>query len=174
MPLCLNVGSGQRPFKSVGEYQWVNIDINPKWQPDIVADASKLEMFADNSVDLIVSHHQAEHLTLGESQAMFQECCRVLHPSGRMLVFVPDLFQLVRAWTQGRISDYIFCVNLHGAFMDDLADIHKWSFTRKTLAEHITKSGNWAWIRPFEWDEIPGANLAKDWWVLGVEAVKQK
>lgn len=164
----LNVGSGQRKFAD----DFVNIDVNPKWEPDIIADATHLPMYADGSVDLIVLHHCVEHMTLGQSQQCFTEAWRVLRPGGSLLVFVPDLTALVQAWTHGKIDDYIFCVNLHGAFMDSEADIHRWSFTQQSLKKHIQKSAGWQRVKPFDWREIAGASIAKDFWIQGAEAIK--
>lgn len=166
--ICINSGSGQRPFKK----PFVNVDVNPRWRPDIVADCASMPMIESNSVDLIVFHHCAEHMTLGQSQAAFAEAHRVLVPGGSMLVFVPDLRALTHAWISGRISDYIFCVNLHGAYMNDEADIHRWSFTYQTLFEHVGKAAKWSQRGAFDWRPIPGADLARDWWILDFEARK--
>jgi len=167
-PIKLNCASGQRPFGD----GWTNIDCNPKWNPDVVADCTSMPMFEDNSAEIIVSHHGAEHLTLGQSEAFFREAHRILMPGGSLLVFVPDLAALTHAWVEGRISDYIFCVNLHGAYMDNEADFHRWSFTKKSLTEHLKKAAPWRLVLPFGWRSIPGADLAKDWWVLAMEAIK--
>ncbi len=166
--LRLNIGSGQRKFQK----PWLNVDVNPKWRPDVVASGESMPMFEDGSADVIVLHHCAEHMTLGQSQAAFTEAWRVLCPGGSLLVFVPDLQALTHAWIQGRITDYIFCVNLHGAYMDDEADIHRWSFTARTLTEHLHKAAQWRGVVPFNWRVMPGADIARDWWILGLEAIK--
>lgn len=163
----LNVGSGQRKFGG----DFVNIDINQKWEPDVVADAVNLP-YEDNSVDMIVLHHCAEHMTLGHSAQCFAEAFRVLKTGGSMLVFVPDLATLVHAWMISRIDDYIFAVNLHGAFMNSEADIHRWSFTTQALKKHIQKSADWQKVKPFDWRQIENADIAKDFWIQGAEAVK--
>jgi SAM-dependent methyltransferase len=151
----------------------VNVDINPRWKPDIVADCASMPMFADGSAELIVAHHQAEHMPLDGSKTFFTECHRILAPDASLLIFVPDLTALVKAWSESRISDYIFCVNLHGAFMGADADIHKWSFTARTLKEHLLKSAPWSEVKPFDWRKIPGADIAgPDFWILAIEAVK--
>jgi len=164
----LNVGSGQRPFQK----PWTNVDINPKWSPDVVADGAHMPMFESNSADMIVLHHCAEHMTLDGSKAAFREANRILDVGGSLLVFVPDLRTIVAAWTTGRIDDYIFCVNLHGAYNGDEADIHRWSFTYHTLRTHVTNSAEWRSASPFDWRPIEGADIAKDWWILGMEAIK--
>lgn len=164
----LNVGSGQRKFGQ----GWTNIDINPRWTPDVVADGASMPMFADGSADLVVLHHSLEHLPLEHSKAAIKEASRILCPGGSLLIFVPNLRALVDGWIKGRISDYIFCVNIHGAYMGDDADVHRWSFTKESLKEHINRSAPWCSVLPFDWRIIPQAEIARDWWILAVEAIK--
>src|SRR5437667_12102837 len=79
---CLNLGSGQRPFPK----PWINIDIQPKWNPDIVADIRDLSQFENNSADLIVLWHAIEHFELGEADPMIGEAQRLFWQGGRFLV----------------------------------------------------------------------------------------
>ena len=166
--LRLNLGSGQRKFSA----PWVNVDINPRWTPDVVADGAHMPMFADGSADLIVSHQNYEHYGLGDADAMVRECHRILCPGGSLIVTTPDLRALTDAWTKGKINDYIFCVNLYGAYMDSEADRHKWLYTYPTLVESLGKAAPWGYIRKFDDRQIPGADIALDWWILAVEAFK--
>lgn len=166
--LRLNLCSGQRPFGD----GWINCDAQERWKPDVVADCRSMPMFGDSSADMIVIHHGAEHFTLDGSKALFSECHRILAPGGSLLVFVPDLEALVKAWSEGRIDDFIFCVNLHGAYMGDEADIHRWSFTRRTLTQHLNKSAPWSRIKRFDWRPVENADIARDFWILALEAVR--
>jgi len=105
---CINLGSGQRPFTTESSYFWLNIDINPKWNPDMVADGANLDKIADASQDIIVSHHNLEHYGCGEAAPMIRECYRVLKPGGRLIVCVPNMDALCRGWLSGRISTSLF------------------------------------------------------------------
>lgn len=167
--LKLNLGSGQRKFQP----PFINVDIQDKWAPDLVADCASLPMFADESAEMIVLHHQLEHGTLEQSKKMLQEAHRLLCPGGSLLIFVPDISALVTGWSEGKINDYILMVNLYGAYMGDPADFHHWGYTMHSLTEHLVKSATWAWIEKFNWRKIPGADIAgPDWWILGIEATK--
>ncbi len=168
MSLLLNVGSGQRPF----DKPWINCDIQSKWNPDVVADCRSMPMFDDGSAEIIVLHHLYEHFGLGELDGCVRECHRILEPRGSLIVTTPDLNALTRGWLNGKINDYIFCVNLYGAYMSDEADRHKWLYTGKTLAESLTKAAGWNSIKTFDWRAIPGASIAQDWYILGIEAIK--
>ncbi|SRR6266700_4304516 len=167
--LQLNCGSGQRKFASP---PFINIDINPKWDPDLVADVSSLP-YEDNSCSLIVSHHQLEHIEISKADEMLREWNRLLCPGGSLLVFVPDLRALTDAWMKGKIDDYIFCVNLHGAWMGNEADLHRWSYHELSLSRKIRKAAIWRNVSRFDWRKIPGTDIAaQDWWICAIEAIK--
>jgi len=163
----LNVGSGQRPFGD----GWTNVDIQERWQPDVVADCNHMPMFADNSAEMIVLHHVIEHFGLGELDGAIRECHRILQPGGSLIVTTPDLNLLCRRWIAHMIDDYTFCVNLYGAYMGDEADRHKWLYTGRTLAKALGVAG-WRTVKSFDFRPIDNASIACDWWVLGAEAIK--
>jgi predicted SAM-dependent methyltransferase len=166
--MLINLGSGQRKFGA----GWTNIDIQEKWSPDIVADGAHLDMIPNESAEMVVLHHVLEHFGLGEADQMLKECWRVLAPGGSLIVCVPDLKALVKRWVLGQITDYIFLVNLMGAYMGDEADRHRWHYTRQTLEETIRKAGEWSRVESFNYRPIEGADISKDWWILSIEAVK--
>jgi predicted SAM-dependent methyltransferase len=161
----INLCSGQRKF----EKPWVNVDINPKWNPDVVADGRDMPMFGNESADLIVIQHGVEHFGCGEAEGMLRECHRILVPGGSLLVFVPDMEALARGWLEGRISDQVYMTNVYGAYMGEEADRHRWGYTYCSLRRLLRDAFR---TFPFDWRKIPGADIAKDWWILGVEAVK--
>lgn len=166
--LRLNLCSGQRPFKA----PWVNVDVNPKWHPDVVADGSSMPVFQDGAADLIVVHHGLEHFGCGEAAPMIRECNRILCHGGSLLIFVPDMRALVQMWIRGQLSTQVFMTNVYGAYMDDEADRHKWGYDRPTLHEFLSRSAQWSHVSPFDWRPIVGADIAYDSWILGAEAVK--
>ena len=167
----LNLGSGQRPFRSTDEVEWTNVDAQERWSPDIVARGGEMPMIESGSVDFVVLHQVYEHIPLGE-HAVLRECFRVLKPWGSLILTTPDLRALVDAWREGKIDDYIFCVNLYGAWMGDPADLHRWLYTPRTLTKAVQESCLWRVIVPFDWRVISGADIAKDWWIQGLEAIK--
>ena len=173
MDVKINCGSGQRRFDvSLG---WVNVDLVSRegQVPDIIADGAVLP-FDSASSSLVVLHHVLEHFGCGEADGLIRECHRVLQPGGSLLVFVPDLWKLAQRWMIGEIDDYIYCVNLYGAYQGDPGSRHYWGVRRQSLVRAL--SGNdfarWSQIKPFDWRLIPGADLAKDWWICAMEAVK--
>ncbi len=194
--LRLNIGSGQRPFGmprsdgqrcvcGIGRDQhfdtshrfvpegpsaWVNVDTQmEKWE----SDAKTTMGFSDGSAEIIVSHHQLEHVELSEADNQIREWHRLLSPGGSLLVFVPDMRALATSWLEGRIDDYIFMVNTYGAWMGDPADTHKFGYWGPSLKKKLNAACKWRSVRPFDWRKIPGADIAgPDFWILALEAIK--
>lgn len=165
----INAGSGQRKFDST--LGWINVDIQPRWEPDIVADWNDLSMFKDNSVDYVVSHHSLEHVGCGEGSGFIREARRVLKPLGSLLIFVPDMRALAQRWLVGQLDTQIYMTNIYGAYMGDEADRHKWGYDRESLWRYL-KTFGFKDVHAFNWREIYGADIARDFWILGIEAIK--
>ena len=180
MGLKLNIGSGQRKFDA--EYGWTNVDCvsrEPDQVPDVVADSRELP-FKDESTEICVLHHVVEHFGCGEADGVINECYRVLEPGGRLLVFVPDLKELAGRWLSGQIDDFIFMVNVYGAYQGEEGDRHKWGYDKASLPKYLDNAiklssrrpGSWSRVFRFDWRPILGADIARDWWIAGVECVK--
>ena len=170
----LNIGSGQRRFEC--SQGWVNIDcVSRKGQiPDLILNVGKEKLpYGDGSMDVCVLHHVLEHFGLGEGQSLITECQRVLKAGGSLIVTVPDMEKLAKGWLDGTFSDYIYMVNVYGAYMGEPGDRHCWGFRERTLMEEIARGGRWRSIEAFNWRQVPGADIARDdRWILGVEAFK--
>lgn len=166
MGLLLNCGSGQRPFAK----PWLNIDAQERWRPDYCFDLKEHWPFDDGTAEMVVFHHVLEHEGCGEGQPMLREAWRVLQPGGSLLVFVPDMRALAQGWLMRRVDDQVYMTNVYGAYMGDEHDRHKWGYTSFMLAAELAQLG--PRVCNFNWRPIPGADLARDWWVLAMEAVK--
>ncbi len=165
--LWLNLGSGQRPFSR----PWVNVDCQERWKPDLLVTDARRMPYGEPVAELIVLHQVLEHLDCTGGPELLRECRRIMLPGASLLVFVPDLVALAKRWLEGGIDDYTYAVNLHGAFMGDEADRHKWGYSYRSLLTALMASG-FRDVRLFNWREIPGADLARDFWILGVEATR--
>lgn len=169
----INVGSGQRRFHNCNTIQWVNVDLVSRagMEPDIQAPADSIPL-EDEIADYVVLHQMLEHAHLQEGISILAECRRLLKSGGSLLVFVPDLKALAIKWITQKIDDYIFFVNCCGAYMGNEADFHRWHYSFESLRESLESVGRWREYKRFDWREVPGASLANDFWVLGVEAIK--
>lgn len=167
--LRLNVGSGQRPFGKT----WTNVDLQPKWHPDVVADADCMPEFADGTAELVVLHHFAEHLGVEKVQATLRECYRILAPSGSLIVVVPEMLEVTKGWLKGKINTAMFMTITYGAFMGDESDRHRWGYTELSLCEQLHQIAEWKIVKAFDWRSMEGSDFAApDWWFCGVEAIK--
>jgi predicted SAM-dependent methyltransferase len=82
----LNIGCG--PYKLDDA---INIDRNPRQQPDIVRDVTKGLPFDDDSVGYIQASHFFEHLTCADMMFVIEECYRVLADGSELYIRVPLL-----------------------------------------------------------------------------------
>lgn len=168
--LGLNCGSGQRPFdRSMG---WINLDKQPKWEPDALGDWNDLSEFLDDSFDFVVNHHSLEHVGCGEGLPFVKEAYRVLKPGGSLLIFVPNLRALAQRWVTGQMDTQLYMTNVYGPYDGSEESRHKWGYDGESLYGFIKKACPWTTVKAFDWRAIPGADIAKDWHIIGMEAVK--
>src|SRR3989339_897550 len=65
--------------------------LNVRWPPVILHDCRKGIPLKDSSVDFIYTSHFFEHLYRYEVFALLKECYRVLKPSGKIRIVIPDI-----------------------------------------------------------------------------------
>lgn len=123
----------------------------------------------DGCASLVLLNQVYEHFHLSEGRPVLREAHRLLRPGGRLVLTVPDLRALVRRWMARQIDDYIFCVNLYGAWQGLEGDDHHWGWTYDTLIKEIEQVARWNNVYGYDWRDT---GIPRDWWILGVEAVK--
>jgi ubiquinone/menaquinone biosynthesis C-methylase UbiE len=174
LDIKLNVGSGQRRFDNA--FGWINIDcVSREGQvPDVICDVGREPLpYDDGSVSLAVLHQVYEHFGCGEGHGLIREIYRVLKPGGSLILTVPDMRALAQAWVSHQIDDYIYTVNLMGAFQGEETDRHKWNYCRQSIMKDMGSLGLWSEIKMFNWRKIEGADIAgPEWWILGIEVIK--
>lgn len=174
----LNLASGQRPFPK----PWINLDIRDQgYDIDVIADMRDLSMYKDESVDVIVAHHCLEHVDMSEVLSTSKEWHRVLKQGGKLAVFVPNMRALVDAWLTGKIDNYIFNVNVYGAFQGQLESLHRWSYTPEYLNDMMrgpNNEVNWSSNKFLLSDEYlrdsayAGSDCSFDFWILSYQFIK--
>jgi SAM-dependent methyltransferase len=171
----LNVGSGQRPFTSTEDVQWINVDAvdNPEYRIDLVCDGAHLP-FEDCSIDYFVLCQVLEHFGCGEGTGLIQEAWRVLKPGGRLILSVPNLRALAIRWLEGGLSTQIYVTNLYGAYVGNEESRHKWGYDPEYLQAFLETTVPWKTIAHSAQygNEIPGTDLPHDFWILEAECKK--
>ena len=138
----LYLGCGNKKKKG-----WVNIDIDDKVKPDIVADASDLNMFEDDAVDEIESCHLLEHLTYPGAVQALKELHRVLRRGGKLFLELPNLERCMEILCkkEGKDAERLAMIGLYG-FNPDIEKygiplVHKYGWTPKTLGDELKGLG---------------------------------
>ena len=87
----INVGCGRE--KILG---YVNLDIDPGCNPDILADARNFQtFFKNNSVQEISAMHVLNYLTYNEAIDFFKECFGLLNEEGKLILEGPALEKII-------------------------------------------------------------------------------
>jgi len=89
----LHLGCGKRYIPG-----FIHIDIRKFPHIDYVSSVDKLDMFKDNSVDLIYCCHVIEHFKRNQIENVLKEWYRVLKPRGVLRIAVPDFEKLVKVY----------------------------------------------------------------------------
>lgn len=106
---------------------------------DYVTSADKLDMFEDNSVDLIYSCHLLEHCRRHEVENVLKEWYRALKTGGTLRVAVPDFEKLVEVYTKTR--DLKLILGPLVGRQDYPENTHYLVFDFASLSELLTKVG---------------------------------
>lgn len=160
----LHVGCGRQstevlpPLDFEHEWQEIRLDIDPKVKPDIVASIVDLVGVADNSIDMIFSKHNLEHLWAHEVPLCLAAFMRVLKPTGAAVIRVPNLAFIAEQILKSGPERTLYNAEISGqqvpiSALDMLfgwgtaiADgntymAHKTGFTHQTLCRHLLNAG---------------------------------
>lgn len=91
----LNLGCGERPMPR--EDGWVNVDIHPGDNVDVVADILALD-YPPESVDEILLRHVVEHIHPDDWPGALVEWTALLKPGGKIIIECPDLLKVCEAF----------------------------------------------------------------------------
>jgi predicted SAM-dependent methyltransferase len=132
----LNLGCGKH--KTPG---FVNIDLDPNVNPDMVFDLSKNLPYPKNSVHSIFASHILEHLHMNLSERVLKNWYDVLKKDGILEIMVPNL-----TWAAQRIlededikDDWILKV-IYGGEWNGFQH-HQTGFTPKRLTNLLERIG---------------------------------
>lgn len=129
--ISVNLGCGDH--KAEG---WVNIDIAPEVEPDIVASILDLP-FEDNSIDRVYVGHVLEHIPLLSIVDAAHEVYRVLKPGGVACFVGPDFFE---GWKNSFDEETLNGI-VYGADRWGTTDIHLWVCTEEPVLIAASEAG---------------------------------
>ena len=130
----LHIGCGNRYIPG-----FVHIDVRKLPHVHYVASADKLDMFDDNSVDLIYSCHVLEHFGRQQIEHVLKEWHRVLKPGGILRLAVPDFEKLVEVYL--KTKDLRLVLGSLVGRQDYPENTHYIVFDYAYLSEVLTKVG---------------------------------
>ncbi len=142
--ISLHLGCGKR---YIPEFTY-HIDARKFSHIDYVASADKLDMFKDNSADLIYACHLLEHFKRNETDKVLKEWRRVLKKGGVLRISVPDFSVLVKVYSRYKDLSLI-SGPLYGR-QDYPENTHYTSFDFKFLKKLLEKAG-FKDIRRYDW-----------------------
>jgi predicted SAM-dependent methyltransferase len=136
--------------------EWVNVDIDPRVKPDILAPADDLYMFPDGTVDVIENNHLFEHLSPVQAEKALKEWHRVLKKGGELIFEFPNLARCAMILADKKsnkeeirlamIGIYGFPqdfekVDKNGNITLNVFQMHKWGWTPEKLIKKLKKIG---------------------------------
>lgn len=143
--IMLNLGAGERERRIPG---FTNVDIRTLPNVDIVAAVDKLDMFGDNSVDLIYSAHVLEHFGRNETERVLGEWHRVLKLGGILRLAVPDFEKVVELYLKTKDLKLLLGHLVGG--QDYPGNLHRMVFDFELLSELLSGVG-FVSIRRYDW-----------------------
>lgn len=120
-------------------YGFINVDIRPDVNPDVIDDAFKLEKFHENSAELIYCSHMFEHLDFDEADKAIRRWYSVLKKDGILRLSVPNM--------EAVFAHYFYWKNLkllRSALWGSQRhpfDYHRCGWDESTLTEFLTERG---------------------------------
>lgn len=136
----LHLGCGHRRIEG-----WVNVDIAPSQEVDLVADVLSLPL-DDGCADIIYASHLLEHLEQSAVQPALLEWRRVLTPGGVLRLAVPDFANIAKRYLHEQDVRALWGMLVGRSGL--LAHHSVWD--RRGLTEELEAAG-FSDVRPWDW-----------------------
>jgi ubiquinone/menaquinone biosynthesis C-methylase UbiE len=156
----LNIGCGLHHPSG-----FINIDINPKVNPDIIANVETLD-FPPNSIDMILASHIIEHFHIWKVPDILKEWLKVLKIGGVLHIECPDLHKVLRNYYE-RPDDLLLSLGgLYGDYTEkNEAQVHYWCYSYPELKRILLNVG----FREVKEVEQIGHDVGRDMAIIGVK-----
>jgi predicted SAM-dependent methyltransferase len=133
----------------------VTLDIDKKYNPDILADITDISHIPDNYVNCAYTSHMIEHIDYFKVPIVISELLRICKPDGYVRILTPNLQVIGEKIASGDLLDVVYESNggpispidiiyghrhsVHRHSVDFM--IHRTGFSRKVF-EHLAKEHN--------------------------------
>jgi hypothetical protein len=111
-PVFINAGCGSMENSRLpgffSKWRQIRVDVDPGWQPDVVANISDLSVIPNATADAVWSAHCVEHLFAHQVPLALAEFRRVLLGSGFACIIVPDLQAIAQWIATDRVHETIY------------------------------------------------------------------
>lgn len=174
--IVVDIGAGSSHYW-IEEGTPIRVDIDPKTNPDIVADARHLPL-EDCFADMVIASHTLEHFSFRETISVLKEWIRVLKIGGTLAIVVPNLrWGATQVLAEPQDADlaeramFMFYSGQKGTLPEAYFDVHKAGFTPNSLRGALsripelsevmvtTSEGNFGNWREFENAKGEGYNI---------------
>lgn len=173
----LHLGCGEKYIPG-----FIHVDIRKFDHIDYVTSVDNLNMFKNNSVNLIYASHLLEHFKRFETEKVLSEWYRVLKEGGVLRIAVPDFEKIIEVYLKNRNLDELIGL-LYGR-QDYKYNYHYKVFDFNSLSNMLTKVGfktvykyNWRETTHKDYDDYSMAYLPHNdrkgiLMSLNIEAIK--
>lgn len=120
---------------------YINIDIDPNINPDVVIDLTVPLPYINDSIGEIITYHFIEHLERGEAENLIRECYRVLKKGGFLTIEIPDILGICKAFVEGNENKRYFSYRGGPALITHIYGLqsNKWEYHKTGFdKEHLT------------------------------------
>jgi hypothetical protein len=108
----VNAGCGSKTSNGLPQvfrnWEQIRVDINPMWEPDVVASIDDLSAIPDGVVDAVWCSHSMEHLFAHQVPAALAEFRRILKKTGFACIIVPDIQQIAHWISDDKMQETIY------------------------------------------------------------------
>lgn len=138
---------------------FIHIDLEDYKHIDYNHNISNLEIYEDNTIDLIYCCHALEYFDRNDAEIALKEWYRVLKPGGVLRLAVPDFEAIVSLYLNGSLMDRGILGPLYGRMkVKDIYIYHKTVYDFYSLKELLERIG-FNNIHRYDWRKTEHSNI---------------
>ena len=135
----LNMGSG-KDYRNPNE-GWVNVDVEPRFKPDILSDMMDVE-FPKDTFDEIVIQDTLDHVSHSDARVLCRKMLGWLKPSGVLNIRTPNLTVLGRLASEGNFEALKWLYGSDGTGATNYtSNVIKWCYSATSLKKMLNEVG---------------------------------